>query len=206
MAIWDFLFGKKSKLGDIEKMSTGELDKEQLRLEAVQDSIIAKVNTLEKRKDATLREGAKKKSDLERKAMAVRYKQIDAEAADYVSQASLLSKQVRIIGRVAQMKRRESLLKREGLWQIISGVDATELEQFMINMRAKALQGDREATRLLEILEEPATAATEEEDKELRDVLAAMEAIGDSEPTDEKIEEAKKKFLEKEEEGATSGS
>jgi len=198
MGLWDALFGKKSKLGEIEKMSVGEMDKEQLRLEAVQDSIIAKVNTLEKRKDAALTEGAKKKSDLERKAMAVRYRQLDAEARDYVSQATLVSKQIQVIGRVTQMKRREGLLKREGLWSILSSVDTNELEQFMIDMRAKSLQGDREATRLLEILEEPATAASEEEDKELRDILSAMEAIGESGATDEKVEEAKKRFLEKE--------
>ena len=198
MGLWDALFGKKSKLGEIEKMSVGEMDREQLRLEAVQDSIIAKVNTLEKRKDAALTEGAKKKSDLERKSMAVRYKQLDAEARDYVSQATLISKQIQVIGRVSQMKRREGLLKREGLWSILSSVDTNELEQFMIDMRAKSLQGDREATRLLEILEEPTTAASEEEDKELRDILSAMEAIGEGGATDDKVEEAKKRFLEKE--------
>jgi len=198
MGLWDALFGKKSKLGEIEKMSVGEMDREQLRLEAVQDSIIAKVNTLEKRKDAALTEGAKKKSDLERKSMAVRYKQLDAEARDYVSQATLVSKQIQVIGRVSQMKRREGLLKREGLWSILSSVDTNELEQFMIDMRAKSLQGDREATRLLEILEEPTTAASEEEDKELRDILSAMEAIGEGGATDDKVEEAKKRFLEKE--------
>ena len=130
--------------------------------------------------------------------MAVRYRQLDAEARDYVSQATLVSKQIQVIGRVTQMKRREGLLKREGLWSILSSVDTNELEQFMIDMRAKSLQGDREATRLLEILEEPTTAASEEEDKELRDILAAMEAISEGGTTDEKVEEAKKRFLEKE--------
>jgi len=196
MAFLDFLFGKKSKLAAIEKMSPGDLEKEQLRLEAQQDAVIGKVKTLEKRKRAALVEGAKKKSDLERKAMAVRYRQFDAEATDYVSQASLISKQIRVVGRMCQMKRRETLLKQEGLWKLISGVDASELEQFMIDMRTRALQGDREANRLLEILEEPSTTAAEEEDEDLKRILEAMEAIGESEPTDQELEEVEKKFLE----------
>jgi hypothetical protein len=96
-----------------------------------------------------------------------------------------------------QMKRRESLLKQEGLWSTISGVDTEELETFMIDMRAKAMQGDREANRLLEILDEP-LAEVEEQDKDIADVLAAMEAIGDSEPTDDEKEKGKEQFLETE--------
>jgi len=200
MALLDFLFGKKSKLAAIEKMTASDLEREQLRLEAQQDAIIGKVKTLEKRKRAALVEGAKKKSDLERRAMAVRYKQFDGEASDYVSQATLVSKQIRVIGRVCQMKRRESLLKQEGLWSLISSVDPAEVEQFMIDMRTRALQGDREASRLLEVLEEPATSAYEEQDDDIKNILEAMEAIGETEATDTEIEQVEKKFLETKEE------
>ena len=200
MALLDFLFGKKSKLAAIEKMTASDLEREQLRLEAQQDAIIGKVKTLEKRKRAALVEGAKKKSDLERRAMAVRYKQFDGEASDYVSQATLVSKQIRVIGRVCQMKRRESLLKQEGLWSLISSVDPAEVEQFMIDMRTRALQGDREANRLLEVLEEPATSAYEEQDDDIKNILEAMEAIGETEATDTEIEQVEKKFLETKEE------
>jgi len=205
MAIFDFLFGKKSKLKELERMSPSDLEKEQMRLEAQQDAIIQKVRNIEARKDAALKEGAKKKSDLERKSMAIRYTQLDAEAKDYVSQATLISKQIRIIGRMTQMKRRESLLKREGLWSLISSVDTNELEQFMLDMRTKALQGDREANRLLEILEEPAGTGAEEESKDIQDVLSAMEALSEGgDATDEKIEEVKKQIEEKKKEAESA--
>ena len=201
MAILDFLFGKKSKLKELERMTANDLEKEQLRLEATQDAIIAKVKTLEARKDAALKEGAKKKSDLERKAMAVRYKQLDAESNGYVSQANLVSKQIQIIGRMVHMKRQENLLKREGLWSLISSIDASELEQFMLDMRTKALQGDREASRLLEILEEPGGTAPEEEDKDIAKIMEAMNVLGESDATDEKIDEVKKQIEESKKEG-----
>jgi hypothetical protein len=196
MALFDFLLGKKSKLKELERMSPNDLEKEQLRLEAQQDVIIAKVKTLGTRKDAALKEGAKRKSDLERKAMAVRYKQLDVEATGYVSQANLVSKQIQIIGRMTQMKRQEALLKKEGLWSLISSVDAAELEQFMLDMRTKALQGDREANRLLEILQEPTGEATIEEDKDIQEILAAMETLSEGDHTDAEVEEVKQKLEE----------
>ncbi len=150
MPLWDFLSGKKNPLQQIEKMTPSEMEKEQLRLEARQDAIVGKIKTLEKRKDAVLTEGAKKKSDLERKALAVRYKQIDAEASDYLAQGTFISKQIRIVGRILQIKRREELLKQEGLWSTISTVDAAELDEFIIHMRVDAQQGDQKANRLLE--------------------------------------------------------
>lgn len=200
MALWDIFFGKKSRLSEIEKMSASDLEKEQLRLEAQQDAIISRVKTLEKRKKAALSEGARKKSNLERKAMAVRYKQLDAEASDYVSQASLLSKHIRVVGRICQLKRREALLKQEGLWSIISDVEPAELEQFMIEMRTKALQGDREASRLMEILEEPTGEAAEEEDGDLQTILDAMDTIGESDLSDEEFEQLEEKLHQAEEE------
>jgi hypothetical protein len=204
MAIFDFLFGRKSKLNELERMTANDLEREQLRLEAQQDVIIAKVKTLESRKDAALKEGAKRKSDLERKAMAVRYKQIDAESNGYVSQANLVSKQIQIIGRMVHMKRQESLLKKEGLWSVISSVDATELEQFMLDMRTKALQGDREASRLLEILEEPSGGTPEDEDKDIAKIMEAMNVLGESDATDEKIDEVKKQIEESKKEGESA--
>lgn len=200
MGIWDFLTGKKSKLAQIAKMTAGDLEKEQLRIEARQDAIMAKVKTLEGRKSGILKDGAGKASDLERKAMAVRYKQVDSESSDYVAQASLLSKQIRIVGRLQQIKRREELLKQEGFWSTISDVDTGELEQFMIDIRAKALQGDREASRILEILDEPLAAPEETDENDILEIVAAMEAIGQSEPTDEVVEEAKKKISQAESE------
>ncbi len=204
MGLWDLLFGNKGKVNELERMKIDELDSEQVRLEAQQEAIISKVKTLESRKDATLREGARKKSDLERKAAAVKYKQLDAEAADYVSQAAMLSKQIRVVGRMSQLKRREALLKQEGLWNLVSNLDMHELEQAMINMNVRAREGDRKATRLLEILEEPALKATEQLDADLQDVLAAMEAISTSDPGEAELEKVKKQFLQREKDSSES--
>ena len=196
MGIFDFFTGRKSKLKQLEKMTVGELEKEQIRLESQQDSIIGRVKTLERRKNAILTEGAKKGSDLERKTMAVKYKQVDSEAKGYVQNASMVSKQIQITGRLMQIKRGEELLKQAGLWSTISEVDTSELEQWFIEQRTRATQGDREANRLLEILDEPLGAAEEEHDKDLMEIMAAMETIAASEPTEEVIEDVKKKIAE----------
>lgn len=196
MGIFDFFTGRRSKLKQLEKMTVGELEKEQIRLESQQDSIIGKVKTLEKRKNAILTEGAKKGSDLERKTMAVKYKQVDAESKGYVQNASMVSKQIQITGRLMQIKRGEELLRQAGLWSTISEVDTSELEQWFLDQRTRATQGDREASRLLEILDEPLAGAEDEHDKDLIEIMAAMETIAESEPTEEDLEDVKKKIAE----------
>lgn len=198
MNLWEILSGKRSKVADLDRMSIDELSREQVRLEAQQEAIISKVRALEGRKDDVLRDGARKKSDLERKAAAVRYKQLDGEAADYMSQATMVSKQIRIVGRMTQLKRREALLKQEGLWQMVSNMDVHELEQAIIQMNARSREGDMKASRLLEILEEPGLEAREADEGDLQEILAAMEAISEADPTEQELEKVKKEFLQKE--------
>jgi hypothetical protein len=198
MSLLDFFNFKKNKLSQLEKMSIAEFEKERIRLEAQQDSLISKVKTLEKRKEAILKEGAKK-GDLERKTLAVRYKQVDSEAAGYQHQVALMSRQIQIVGKLEMMKRREESLKQEGLWSTIAEVPTAEIEDFMISMRTKAKEGDLKASRLLEILNEPlGTEEMVEDDKEIQDVLAAMEELGETSVSDTDIEKIKQKHLEKE--------
>jgi hypothetical protein len=198
MSLLDFFNFKKNKLSQLEKMSIAEFEKERIRLEAQQDSLISKVKTLEKRKEAILKEGSKK-GDLERKTLAVRYKQVDAEAAGYQHQVALMSRQIQIVGKLEMMKRREESLKHEGLWNTIAEVPTAEIEDFMISMRTKAKEGDLKASRLLEILNEPiGTEEMIEDDREIQDVLAAMEELSETSLSDTDIEKIKHKHLERE--------
>jgi hypothetical protein len=116
----------------------------------------------------------------------------------------VVSKQIRVVGRMAQLKRREALLKREGLWSLVSSLGLNELEQAMINMNARAREGDHRATRLLEILDEPASSADQEVDADLQDVLNAMEAISTADPNEDELEKVKKQFLAKEQDSSES--
>ena len=183
------LFG--GKLMKIEKLTTNELEDEKIRLQTIQEGFIGEVKQLENKKKALFDEGRKKKSSLEKQALAVQIKQFDDEARDIIKANNLISRQILVTGKLMQIKRREKLLKTEGLWGLISSVQPEQLEKFMLDIKVKSKQGDAQSKRLLEILGESDTDI-EAVDPEVSKIVAAMEEAGEEELTEsawENIEE-----------------
>jgi hypothetical protein len=192
------LFG--GKLSAIEKMTTNQLEDEKIRLQTVQEGFIKQVNDLEARKRVLFEEGRKKKSALEKQAIAVQIKQVDDEAKDVVKASNIVSRQILVTGKLSQIKRREKLLKSEGLWGVIGSVEPEQLEQFMLDVKVKSKQGDAQSRRLLEILGEGEGEA-EAVDPEISKIVAAMEEAGEEELTEANWENIEKNvFKEKAEE------
>lgn len=183
------LFG--GKLMKIEKLTTNQLEDEKIRLQTIQEGFISEVKQLENKKRALFEEGRKKKSALEKQALAVQIKQVDDEAKDVVKANNLISRQVLVTGKLMQIKKREKLLKSEGLWGMISSVEPEQLEKFMLDIKVKSKQGDAQSKRLLDILGE-SEAEVEAVDPEISKIVAAMEEAGEEELTEdawENIEE-----------------
>ncbi|MCU0916790.1 MAG: hypothetical protein MUC88_19860 [Planctomycetes bacterium] len=171
------------KLSALEKMTTNQLEDEKIRLQTVQEGFIRQVNDLEAKKRTLFEEGRKKKSALEKQAIAVQIKQVDDEAKDVVKASNILSRQILVTGKLSQIKRREKLLKSEGLWGVIGSVQPEQLEQFMLDIKVKSKQGDAQSKRLLEILGE-GDMETEAADPEISKIVAAMEEAGEEELTE----------------------
>ena len=193
------LFG--GKLMKIEKLTSNQLEDEKIRLQTIQEGFISEVKQLENKKRALFEEGRKKKSALEKQALAVQIKQVDDEAKDVVKANNIISRQVLVTGKLTQIKRREKLLKSEGLWGMISSVDPEQIEKFMLDIKVKSKQGDAQSKRLLDILGE-SDAEVEAVDPEISKIVAAMEEAGEEELTEdawENIEENVFKAKEQEE-------
>jgi len=191
------LFG--GKLMKIEKLTTNQLEDEKIRLQTIQEGFISNVRQLEDKKRALFEEGRKKKSALEKQALAVQIKQVDDEARDVVRANNLISRQILVTGKLSQIKKREKLLKSEGLWGMISSLEPEKLEKFMLDIKVKSKQGDAQSKRLLDILGE-SDGEAEAVDPEISKIVAAMEEAGESELTeeaweniDEKVFKAKEK-------------
>jgi len=183
------LFG--GKLSAIDKMTTNQLEDEKIRLQTVQEGFIKQVNDLETKKRTLFEEGRKRKSALEKQAIAVQIKQVDDEAKDVVKASNIVSRQILVTGKLAQIKRREKLLKSEGLWGMIGAVEPEQLEKFMLDMKVKSKQGDAQSQRLLDILGE-SDAEMEAPDPEISKIVAAMEEAGEEELTENAWENIEK--------------
>ncbi|MHC4504332.1 MAG: hypothetical protein ACYTFI_13590 [Planctomycetota bacterium] len=176
MAIGEWLSGIfGSRKLSLEKITATDLENEKIRLETEQEKLVKEVRKLEDRKKTLFDAGAKKASLMEKRVLAVQIKQLDEEAKDYTRAQSVLSKQIMVVGKVLRIKRREKLLRGEGLWGRISGMDPAEVESFMMNLKVEARQGDATAERLMGVLgedEEDAVAA----DPEIDEIVKQMEA------------------------------
>jgi len=191
------LFG--GKLMKIEKLTTNQLEDEKIRLQTVQEGFISEVKQLENKKRALFEEGRKKKSALEKQALAVQIKQVDDEAKDVVKATNIISRQILVTGKLSQIKKREKLLKSEGLWGMISSVEPEQIEKFMLDMKVKSKQGDAQSKRLLDILGE-SEAEVEAVDPEISKIVAAMEEAGEEELTEDAWENIEEKVFKKPEE------
>ncbi len=176
MAIGEWLSGIfGSKKLSLEKITATDLENEKIRLETEQEKLVKEVRKLEDRKRKLFDAGAKKSSLMEKRVLAVQIKQLDEEARDYTRAQSVLSKQIMVVGKVLGIKRREKLLRGEGLWGRISGMDPAEVESFMMNLKVQARQGDATAERLMGVLgedEEDEVAS----DPEIDEIVKQMEA------------------------------
>jgi hypothetical protein len=188
------LFG--GKLMKIEKLTTNQLEDEKIRLQTIQEGFISEVKQLENKKRALFEEGRKKKSSLEKQAIAVQIKQVDDEAKDIVKANNIISRQILVTGKLAQIKKREKLLKSEGLWGMISSVQPEQLEKFMLDIKVKSKQGDAQSKRLLEILGE-GDVDIEAVDPEISKIVAAMEEAGEEELTEDAWENIEEKVFKK---------
>jgi len=189
------LFG--GRLSAIDKMTTNQLEDEKIRLQTVQEGFIKQVKELEDKKRTLFEEGRKRKSALEKQAIAVQIKQVDDEAKDVVKANSIVSRQILVTGKLAQIKRREKLLKSEGLWGVIGSVQPEQLEQFMLDIKVKSKQGDAQSKRLLEILGE-GDMEIETADPEISKIVAAMEEAGEEELTESAWENIEKNVFKSE--------
>jgi hypothetical protein len=176
------LFG--NKLNKIEKLTSNQLEDEKIRLQTIQEGFIKEVKQLEEKKRLLFEDGRKKKSSMEKQALAVQIKQVDGEAKEVVKANNIISRQILVTAKLMQIKKREGLLKNEGLWGMISTVAPEQLETFMLDIKVKSKQGDAQSKRLLDILGE-SDVDQEAVDPEIADIMAAMEEAGEEEITEE---------------------
>lgn len=198
MAIGEWLSGIfGSKKLSLEKITATDLENEKIRLETEQEKLVKEVRKLEDRKRKLFDAGAKKSSLMEKRVLAVQIKQLDEEARDYTRAQAVLSKQIMVIGKVHRIKKREKLLRGEGLWGRMAKMDPAEVESFMMNLKVEARQGDATAERLMGVLgedEQDDVAA----DPEIDEIVKAMESASFSGTTGESVAETSDEGRERE--------
>ncbi|MHC4250586.1 MAG: hypothetical protein ACYS9X_15775 [Planctomycetota bacterium] len=181
------LFGSRNM--SLDSVTVTDLENEKIRLETEQEKLVKGVRKIEERKKRLFESGASKSSLMEKRVIAVQIKQLDEEGKDLTRAQAVLSKQIMVIGKVHRIKKREKLLRGQGLWGRISGMDPAEVEGFMMNLKVEARQGDAVAERLMGVLgedEQDDVAA----DPEIDEIVKAMESASYGGTAGESVAEA----------------
>jgi hypothetical protein len=122
------LFNKKKSISDI---GIDELRKEKIRLEQEEARYMRKVDDLEKQKKELLIRGVAEGSDRQKRALALKIKEIDVEARNKDRNLQFFSKQQRIINGFLQIKENEKILQQAGVLSLVNQLDLQSLQTYV---------------------------------------------------------------------------
>jgi hypothetical protein len=176
MALFDAvtsLFKKKKTLDQIDPV---ELRRERIKLEQIETRITREIEQIEKQKEELFRRGVEGGSQRQRVQMARKIQELDAQVKAKDKQLALISKNLRVLSGVAQLRENQQMLQQMGLGSIVSKMDMDELQAYVERATIEGQFQMEKFTELLSVMEAGDTLDVGSEDAETRAILEAMEA------------------------------
>lgn len=166
------LFGRKQTLADIE---LDDLMRERIGLEQEETKTIGRIDDLEKQKLQLFMQGKDEASDLQRRVLANKIKELDSRAKGLGQNLQFISRQLRIINGFTQLKENERLLLKSSLSTVISNMDLSELQAYVDQASLEGVFQMDKFSQILGALEEGEQVGAEAEMDD--DVSAIMRAF-----------------------------
>jgi hypothetical protein len=164
---------KKARLEDL---SIDDLQREKIRLAQEERKLIARLKEVEKQKKQLFAEGVQNDSDRERRVIARRIKELDVEANNMDRMLQIISKQMRTLNGLMQLKERARMASESGLTNLITNLDLEELIRYIDKASVDGEFNMDKFNQVLEALEEAEAVSPEyREDQDVLDLVAAME-------------------------------
>lgn len=166
------IFGRKRTLADI---GLDELRRERIGLEQEESKVIGRIEGLEQQKLQLFMRGKDEASELQRRMLANKIKELDAQAKSLSQNLAFISRQLRIINGFTQLKENERLLQMSNVSSLISRMDLSELQTFVDRASLEGVFQMDKFKEILGTLEEGEQVVGETEADE--DVAAIMRAF-----------------------------
>ena len=169
------------KAVSLEDLKLDELRWEKTRLEQEERKQLAKVRELEAQKRKLFEEGVRNLSEREQRAIARRIKEIDLEAQSMDRILQAVSKQMRIINGLIQVKERSRLMAESGISNLLKDID---LQDLIIYIDKASVDGEFHLEKFDELLRtlEQADAVSPRmgEDQDVLDIVKQMQLARES--------------------------
>jgi len=194
--------GGKPKKRSIENVPVEELKREKVRMAQEERKLLNEIRTLEAQKRSLFNEGVRKASEREQRVLARRIKELDAQSNNYDRFLQSLSKQMRVLNGLVQVKER---IRMDQEWGIAGLVSNLNLEDLMAYVSEASVNGEFNMNMfddVLQVLEKnDAISPNFQEDEDVLDIMKEMqlarEAADAPERLDEHYDRVQKKLEEK---------
>jgi len=166
------------KAASLEDLKLDDLHRESVRLDQEERKMLARIRELETKKRQLFEEGVSNPSEREQRVIARRIKELDVRADNMDRMLQAISKQMRIITGLIQVKERTRVMAESGISKLLSDID---LQDLIITIDKASVDGEFHMNKfdeVLGILEEADSLSPEM--REDRDVLEIIEAMQDA--------------------------
>lgn len=182
MALFNAVRGLFSqKKTSIDQVDPEELRRERIKLEQNENRMMREIELVEQQKEDFFRKGVDGGSQRQKLQIARKIKELDAQVKAKDKQLALISKNLRVLSGLAQIKDNQNLLADLGVSGLVSTMD---LEQIQDYVERATVEGQFQMERFAGLLDAIDSGddldALKAEDADTRAILEAMQLAGQS--------------------------
>lgn len=127
------LFATKGKVSrqTLQNVSPKDIRREKIKVEQTENRVTREIEDLEKQKEAFFSKGVHTGSDRQKLQFARKIKELDAQVQARDQQLALISRNLRVLNGISQLKENERVLRDLGMEGVVNSMDLTELQSYV---------------------------------------------------------------------------
>lgn len=166
---------------NIEDVSIDDLRREKIRLDQEERKLLARLREVEAEKRKLFEDGVRNASEREQRVFARRIKEKDVEAGNMDRMLQAISKQMRILNGLIQVKESSRMMTNSGIADVLKGLDLQDLVNYIDKASVDGEFHVDKFDDIIHALEEADSLSPQyKEDKDVMDIMNAMQQARES--------------------------
>ena len=170
----------------LQKVSPEDIRRERIKVEQTEIRVTREIEDFESQKEAFFAKGVNAGSERQKLQYARKVKELDGQVKARDQQLSLISRNLRVLNGISQLKENERVLRDLGMEGLVNSMDLTELESFV---EKATVEGQFQMDKFNEILGSLDSAEGvyqfESDDSDTMAILEAMNSAADQKVADQ---------------------
>ena len=176
---------RKASLNDV---SLDDLRREKIRFDQEERKMLSRLREVEDQKRKLFEDGVHNASEREQRVIARRIKELDVEAGNMDGMLQAISKQMRIVNGLIQVKERYRMLSESGISGILKDIDLQDLIMYVDKASVDGEFHMDKFDELLKVLEPGSASPMYKEDGDVGEIMKAMQQAREAADSPEALE------------------